>query len=69
MGRDSRHVVTATADRLPAGRLPTGYYRDVEDPIIAVRADGYGTKPGADLSAINPRARAALEKIIASNSA
>jgi hypothetical protein len=41
----------------------------VEDPIVAVRGDGYSTRPGADVSAINPRARAALEKLIASKSA
>jgi hypothetical protein len=46
-----------------------GYYRDVEDPIIAVRGDGYSAQPGADVSTINPRAKAALEKLIASKSA
>lgn len=51
------------------GAYAMGYYRDVEDPIIAVRGDGYSSKPGADVSAINPRARAALEKLIASKSA
>jgi hypothetical protein len=47
------------------GAYAMGYYRDVEDPLIAVRGDGYSTKPGADVSAINPRARAALDKLIA----
>ncbi|MGH3641356.1 MAG: phytanoyl-CoA dioxygenase family protein [Mycobacterium sp.] len=51
------------------GAYAMGYYRDVEDPIIAVRGDGYSAKPGADVSAINPRAKAALEKLIASKSA
>ena len=47
------------------GAYAMGYYRDVEDPIIAVRGDGYSTTPGADVSAINPRAKAALDKLIA----
>ncbi|TPG36726.1 phytanoyl-CoA dioxygenase family protein [Mycolicibacterium hodleri] len=51
------------------GAYAMGYYRDVEDPIIAVRGDGYSDKPGADVSAINPRAKAALDKLIASKTA
>jgi ectoine hydroxylase-related dioxygenase (phytanoyl-CoA dioxygenase family) len=50
------------------GAYAMGYYRDVEDPLIAVRGDGYSTKPGADISEINPAARAALDKLIAAKS-
>jgi hypothetical protein len=47
------------------GAYAMGYYRDVEDPIIAVRGDGYSARPGADVTAVNPRARMALEKLMA----
>jgi ectoine hydroxylase-related dioxygenase (phytanoyl-CoA dioxygenase family) len=51
------------------GAYAMGYYRDVEDPIVAVRGNGYSDRPGADVSAINPRAKAALDKLIASKTA
>lgn len=47
------------------GAYAMGYYRDVEDPIIAVRGDGYSSTPGADVSALSPRARAAIDALIA----
>jgi Phytanoyl-CoA dioxygenase (PhyH) len=47
------------------GAYAMGYYRDVEDPIVAVRGDGYSAKPGADISELNPAARAAIDRLIA----
>lgn len=47
------------------GAYAMGYYRDVEDPIVAVRGRGYSGKPGADISALSPRAKAAIDKLIA----
>jgi hypothetical protein len=37
----------------------------VEDPIVAVRGDGYSTRPGADIDEITPAARAAIDRLIA----
>lgn len=50
------------------GAYAMGYYRDVEDPIVAVRGDGYSARPGADIDEITPAARAAIDRLIAAKS-
>lgn len=50
------------------GAYAMGYYRDVEDPLVAVRGDGYTTHTGADIDGITPAARAAVDKLIAAKS-
>ncbi|CAN5116905.1 phytanoyl-CoA dioxygenase family protein [soil metagenome] len=47
------------------GAYAMGYYRDVEDPIVAVRGAGYSGRPGADPAALSPRARAEFERQLA----
>lgn len=47
------------------GAYAMGYYRDVEDPILAVRGKGYSQQPGVVVSTLSARAREATERLIA----
>jgi ectoine hydroxylase-related dioxygenase (phytanoyl-CoA dioxygenase family) len=44
------------------GASAMGYCRNVEDPLIAIRGDGYSSKPGADASTVNSRAKLPLTR-------
>jgi ectoine hydroxylase-related dioxygenase (phytanoyl-CoA dioxygenase family) len=47
------------------GAYAMGYYRDVEDPILAVRGKGYTQQPGVVVSTLSAKAREATERLIA----